>query len=62
MDLILNRLNERFGPAAIGEWLARMLPGVITAILILLIFYLIWLFLDRGFRVVRRKVDLDSGA
>jgi small conductance mechanosensitive channel len=59
MDQILRHLIERFGPAAMGEWLARLLPRLITATIVLLVFYLIWKLLDRGFRLIRRKVDLD---
>jgi len=60
MDQIVRRLLERFGPSAMGEWLARILPSLVTAAIELLVFYLIWRVLDRGFQLLRRKVDLDA--
>lgn len=39
MRQILDRLEDRFSPGAIGHWLAAKLPSLITAVLVLVIFW-----------------------
>ena len=59
VNQILHRLQERFNPATIAQWSAETVPSLITAILILLVYYLLWKVLNRGFGAVQRRVDLD---
>ena len=40
---ILERLSQRFGPDAIAAYLGTVLPGLLSAIIVMVVFILIWL-------------------
>ena len=59
MEQIFERLADEFGLDAISAWLGRVLPGLIKAALILLVFYLLWRLVRRGLEAIRSRTTLD---
>ena len=62
MRQILNRLVDRFGPDTVGDWLAKILPKMIIAAIVLAVFYGLWRLVDRASRLLARKAALDATA
>ena len=59
MDRILQHLMSRFSPDAIGGFLSRILPELISAIVTFLVFYFVWKVLSHAFRMFRFRSHLD---
>ncbi len=57
---ILDRLTTKFGPNAIAQSAADLLPKVISAILTAVIFWLLWQVLSRGLRALLAKLEIDT--
>lgn len=62
MEIILERLAERFSPAAIAAWIADVLPDLITALLVFVIFYVAWRVLAKAFALVETRTHIDETA
>ncbi len=59
---VLSRLGEIFGPDAIADRIGEKLPGVLTAGLSLLVFYLLWRMVDRVIQTVLTRAHMDLTA
>ena len=59
METILERLAERFSPTAVAAWIADVLPDLVTALLVFLVFYLLWRVLAKAFSVVEARTHVD---
>ena len=60
MNHIVERLAERFSPSVIASWMAKVIPNMITALLVLLVFWFLWKALERGVGVLVRRTKLDA--
>ncbi|MCA9670080.1 MAG: mechanosensitive ion channel family protein [Myxococcales bacterium] len=60
MSEIWQRLMRHFDPAAIAKWLATALPRMVTALVIVIFFWLLSKALLRGFEAIKRRTKLDE--
>ncbi|TCV90286.1 mechanosensitive ion channel family protein [Sulfurirhabdus autotrophica] len=60
MEQIFQHLADRFSPEAIGSYLSRVLPELITAVVTFLVFYIVWKGLSNAFRLFRTRAKLDE--
>lgn len=56
---ILQRLSQRFGPDAIAAYLSSKLPGVLSAIIVMLVFILLWLAATRLAKLLLTRLEMD---
>ncbi len=56
---ILERLSQRFGPDAIAAYLGTVLPGLLSAIIVMVVFILIWLGATRLSKLVLQRMEVD---
>lgn len=56
---IITSLKSRFDPDIIAKWVISVSPGVISATLTFLIFWLLYLILSRSLSFMLRKASLD---
>ena len=56
---ILERLSHRFGPDAIAAYIAHSLPGILSALLVFLVFLFIWWGVSRLIRAVLSRLNID---
>lgn len=59
MDQIFQHMMNRFSPDAIGAYLSRVVPELITALVTFLAFYIVWKILSNTFRLFRTRASLD---
>ena len=59
MEQIADRVLARFSPTALASWFGEALPSLITALLVMLIFLLLWKALSRGLNLMRSRTRLD---
>lgn len=60
MDQIVQHLLHRFSPDAIGAYLSRVAPGVVSALATFLVFFLIWKAFSNAFRMFDKRANLDA--
>ena len=60
MSTIWHRLSAFFQPVAIAKWLANVLPGLVTAALVMVLFYLLSRLLIKGFDLVNKRARVDA--
>jgi small conductance mechanosensitive channel len=57
---VIESLRARFAPKIIAEWLLSVTPGVISAVLTFLIFWLLYLLMSRILNFAIKKASLDQ--
>lgn len=57
---ILNRLRAEFDPEVMGEGLASFLTNLLVGLGTFAAFYILWRIMDRVFRLVLRRWDIDA--
>ncbi|MGM0556497.1 MAG: mechanosensitive ion channel family protein [Myxococcota bacterium] len=62
MDEIVTRITSVFSPTSIGESAARFVPNLVTAVLVLVVYVLLWFVIDRVLKVVFDRTRLDATA
>lgn len=56
---ILERLSLRFGPEAIAAYLSGVLPGFLSALIVMIAFVLIWLAATRLSKLLLERMEVD---
>ncbi len=59
---IVERLSSRFNPETIATFVASKVPDVISAVLVMFIFWVVWLIIERGLRLLKGRIDLTLAA
>lgn len=59
---VVKRLTTRFNPETIASFVAAKIPDVISALLVLFIFWLLWLAIERGLRLLKSRIDITLAA
>jgi small conductance mechanosensitive channel len=62
MDEIISRITSVFSPTSIGEGAAQLIPNLVTAVLVLVVYFGIWFIIDRVLKLVFDRTRLDATA
>jgi small conductance mechanosensitive channel len=60
MEELWARLMQRFSPTALGDWLAKAVPSILSAVITFAVFYVVWMALDRVVTLIERRTELDK--
>lgn len=59
---VVERLSKRFNPETIATFVASKIPDVISAVLVMFIFWVVWLIIERGLRLLKGRIDITLAA
>ena len=62
MGEIFSRIRSVFSPEAIGERAAELVPNIVLAGLVLLVYFVIWFTVDRVLKLIFERTRLDATA
>jgi small conductance mechanosensitive channel len=62
MEEIVSRIKSVFSPESIGERAAELVPNMVLAAFVLLVYFLIWFVIDRVLKLVFDRTSLDATA
>lgn len=58
----MDRLSTRFNPENIAGFIATKIPDLISALLVMLIFWGLWFIIERALRLLKGRIDITLAA